>query len=131
MGSCTFFQVYWTLIQKPIDHHTCIWIKLFFGLVFGSVYKLSIYALGLCIGQVFFLDTIRYNTFSCDIRYIGWTIFWNIFGENDKKNVREQSHLQSIDFIICMGHLADLVTNLLCHWWWTVIFVFQPDVATR
>ena len=37
-------------------------------------------------------------------------------------------HLLSIDFVICMTHLAD---KILCHWWWTVIFVFQPDVATR
>ena len=35
------------------------------------------------------------------------------------------AHLYSIDFVICVGHLADLVTNLLWHWWWTVIFVFN------
>ena len=35
-----------------------------------------------------FLDTIRYNTFSCNIRYIGWTIYLIIFGEKDQKRPR-------------------------------------------
>ena len=71
-------------------------------------------------------NTIQYNTFICDIRYIGWTICLNIFGEKDQKRPRTvMAHLYSIDFVICVGHLADLVTNLLWHWWWTVIFVFN------
>ena len=69
---------------------------------------------------------IRYNRFSCDTRYIGWTICLNIFGEKDQKRLRTvMAQLYSIDFVICVGHLADLVTNLLRHWWWTVIFVFN------
>ena len=33
-----------------------------------------------------FFDTIRYNR--CEIRYIGWTIYWKIFGVNDQKRPR-------------------------------------------
>ena len=73
-----------------------------------------------------FFHTIQYNTFSCDIWYIGWTICLNIFDEKDQKRPRKvMAHLYSIDFVICVWHLADLVTNLLWHWWWTVIFVFN------
>ena len=35
-----------------------------------------------------FFDTIRYNTFRCDIRYIGWTIYWKILGVKDQKHPR-------------------------------------------
>ena len=64
--------------------------------------------------------------FSCDIQYIGWTIYLNIFGEKDQKRPRKvMAHLYSIDIVICVGHLTELVTNLSWHWWWTVIFVFN------
>ena len=36
-----------------------------------------------------FFDTIRYNTFSCDIRYIAWTICLHILVKKIK-NVQEQ-----------------------------------------
>ena len=72
-----------------------------------------------------FFDTIQYNTFSCDIQYIGWTICLNIFCEKDKKKSENSLGTPVFNIVICMGHLADLVTNLLRHWWWTVIFVFN------
>ena len=45
-----------------------------------------------------FFDTIRYNTLSCDIRFIGWTICLNIFGEKDQNCPRT---------VICVVNLAD------------------------
>ena len=63
-----------------------------------------------------FFDTIRYNTFSCDIRYIGWTISLNIFGEKDQK------HRRTVMVHLYSSYAWDI---LLCHWWWTVIFVFN------
>ena len=63
-----------------------------------------------------FFDTIRYNTFSCNVRYIGWTICLNIFGEKDKKSHSAASY----------SFLAEYSQNLFArgHFW---ILNFEPD----
>ena len=62
-----------------------------------------------------FFDTIRYNTFSCDIRYIWWTICLNIFSEKEKKNVREQT------WHTCNLKISSYAWGIWMTWWQMVM----------
>ena len=65
------------------------WIVLSFKMLNFHITKNSAYIV-YCrdVYWASFFDTIQYNMYSCDIRYIGWTICLNIFGEKDQKRPR-------------------------------------------